>query len=202
MKARITALAALACVAATCAFGAPKAKKPLYANGEEAAKAALACEQPIVVFLTVKGSKQEALINKKVLGNKAVAEFFKKNFVVWRAVQKLGDDKQPHLTGFSTNEVAMLKTFIPRDRETYHSVCAVLTPDGKKCMKGYYADGGMPGIMELDTMPFSMWCQSFCINLDAGKVPHEVTPAFKKILESSAEETAARKDKDGRTKRK
>ena len=192
----------LAALLSTSAFGAPKAKRPLYTGGEEAAKAALACEQPIVVFLTVKGSKQEALINKKVLGNKAVAEFFKKNFVVWRAVQKLGDDKQPHLTGFSTNEVAMLKTFIPRDRETYHSVCAVLTPDGKKCMKGYYADGGMPGIMELDTMPFPMWCQSFCINLDAGKVPYEVTPAFKKILESPAEETAARKDKDGRKKRK
>lgn len=190
----------LAALLSTSAFGAPKAKKPLYANGEEAAKAALACEQPIVVFLTVKGSKQEALINKKVLGNKAVAEFFKKNFVVWRAVQKLGVDKQPHLTGFTTNEVAMLKTFIPRDRETYHSVCAVLTPDGKKCMKGYYADGGMPGIMELDTMPFPMWSQSFCINLDAGKVPYEVTPAFKKILESPAEETAARKD--GKKKRK
>ena len=186
MKKQCLVLAASLC-AATCAFGAPKGKKPLYANGEEAAKAAVACEQPIVVFLTVKGSKQEGLINKKLLGDKAVNEFFRKNFVVWRATQKLGADKQPHLTGFTTNEVAMLKTFIPKDRETYHSVCAVLSPDGKKCLKGYYGDGGMPGIMDLETMPFPQWCQSFCINLDAGKVPYEVTPAFKKVLESQDE---------------
>lgn len=180
------ALAASLCAAA-CAFGAPKGKKPLYTNGEEAAKAAAVCGQPIMVFLTVRGSKQEALINRKVIGNKAFAEFLRENFVVWRAVQKLGKDNQPHLTGFSTNEVAMLKTFIAKIHETYHSVCAVLSPDGKKCMKGYVADGGMPAILDLETMPFRQWCQQFCLKLDSGNVPYEVTPAFKKLLETQDE---------------
>ena len=189
MKNTIFVLAASLCAAA-CAFGAPKGKKPLYTNGEEAVKAAVACEQPILVFLTVKGSKQEGLINKKLLGDKAVNEFFRKNFVVWRATQKLGADKQPHLTGFTTNEVAMLKTFIPKDRETYHSVCAVLSADGKKCLKGYYGDGGMPAILELEDL--HIWLPTMLCSLDAGKIPYEVTPALKKFLETPQDEPKAK----------
>ena len=116
MKNTIFVLAASLC-AAMCAFGAGKAKKPLYTNGEEAVKAAVACEQPIRVFLTV-------------------------------------------------------------------------SADGKKCLKGYYGDGGMPAILELEDL--HIWLPTMLCSLDAGKIPYEVTPALRKFLETPQNEPKAK----------